>query len=89
MNIATPSEYAKSVTKLKWATHQRHLTLTCLLQEMQVPSLHHNLASISNLCWLQQNLAIHNNTHPNCTKALKIIKWLLKEGWIDTSHIGA
>lgn len=89
MNIATPSKYAKSMTKLKWVTHQRHLTLTFLLQEMEVPELRRDLASISNLYWLQQNLAIHNSTHPNCTKALKIIKWLLKEGWIDTSHIGA
>jgi hypothetical protein len=77
------------MTKLQWATHQHHITLTGLLQEMDVPAMRCDASSVSNLRWLQRNLAINNSNHPNCKKALKIIKWLLKEGWIDTSHIGA
>lgn len=71
------------------ATFRRQSALGTILEQMDVPEMRRDTSKISNIRWLNRNLAINNSNHPMCATAVCLVKWLLKDGWIDTSEIGA
>jgi len=71
------------------ATFKRQSALGTLLEQMEVPEMRRDTSIHSNVRWLQRNLAVQNREHPMFETAMGLVKWLLKEGWVDTSHIGA
>lgn len=71
------------------ATVRRQSALRTLLNQLDVPEMRRDMSNISNVRWLGRNLRINNSNHPMCETAMTLVKWLLKEGWIDTSDIGA
>jgi hypothetical protein len=71
------------------ATVRRQSALRTLLNQLDVPAMRRDTSKISNVRWLGRNLRINNNSHPMCETAMSLVVWLLKEGWIDTSDIGA
>ncbi len=71
------------------ATSKRQSALGTLLEQMDIPEFRRDTTKITNVRWLARNLAIQNGKHPMFKTSMGLIRWLLKEGWIDTSHIGA
>tara|TARA_B100000029_G_C16936500_1_gene727116 strand:- start:158 stop:379 length:222 start_codon:yes stop_codon:yes gene_type:complete len=71
------------------ATFKRQSALGTLLDQMDVPEMRRDTSQISNVRWLSRNLGINNREHAMFATAMSLVKWLLKHGWIDTSHIGA
>ena len=71
------------------ATVRRQSALRTLLNQLDVPEMRRDMSNISNVRLLGRNLRINNSNHPMCETAMTLVKWLLKEGWIDTSDIGA
>jgi hypothetical protein len=71
------------------ATVRRQSALRTLLNQLDVPEMRRDMSNISNVRWLGRNLRINNSNHPMCETAMTLVKWLLEEGWIDTSDIGA
>ena len=70
-------------------TFKRQSALGTLLEQMDVPEMRRDTSVLSNVRWLNRNLGINNGDHPMFDTAMGIVVWLLKEGWVDTSHIGA
>ena len=71
------------------ATFKRQSALGTLLEQMDVPEMRRDTSKIANVRWLSRNLRVNNAEHPMFETAIGLVKWLLKTGWIDTSHIGA
>ena len=70
-------------------TVERRQALNLLLEQMDVPEMRRDTASPANIRWLNRNLGVRNRDNPAFKPATALIRWLLREGWIDTSHIGA
>ena len=77
------------MTDLIEATFKRQSALGALLDQMNVPEMRRDTSVHSNVRWLARNLCINNGDHPMLDTAMGLVRWLLKEGRVDTSHIGA
>ena len=53
-------------------------TLKELLETMEIPDMRRDTAQISNLRWLQRNLAIQNGNHPLFETAKELIISLIR-----------
>ncbi len=57
---------------------RRESALKTILDQMNVPALRHDTSKLSNLRWLNRNLAINNGQHPLFQTAAELTIWLLK-----------
>ncbi len=57
---------------------RRESALKTMLNQMDVPELRHDTSRLSNLRWLNRNLAINNGQHPLFQTAAEMTLWLLK-----------
>ena len=64
--------------KYSWSALTKYDELSALLEDMEIPALRKDLTKISNLRWLNRNIAI-NNDSPTLEKARALIKDILKE----------
>ena len=64
--------------KYSWSALTKYDELSALLEDMEIPALRKDLTKISNLRWLNRNIAI-NNDSPTLEKARELIKDILKE----------
>ena len=64
--------------KYSWGALNKYDELSTLLGVMKIPALRKDLTKISNLRWLNRNIAI-NNEGPALEKARTLIKDILKE----------
>lgn len=61
--------------------HKAKLRLREILENMDVPFLRKVVVEVNDLKWLNRNLSIRNNRHPQFEEAMVIIVELLREGW--------
>ena len=57
---------------------RRESALKTILDQMDVPEFRHDTSKLSNLRWLNRNLAINNGQHPLFQTAAEMTLWLLK-----------
>ena len=57
---------------------RRESALKTMLNQMDVPELRRDTSRLSNLRWLNRNLAINNGQHPLFQTAAELTIWLLK-----------
>lgn len=52
--------------------------LQVLLLTMDIPESKYDVSKIENVRWLQRNIGIRNGKHKDISKAIELIKFLLK-----------
>ena len=57
---------------------RKQSALGTMLDMMNVPEMRKNVASISNVLWLNRNLRINNGDHPMIECAMSLVTWLIK-----------
>ena len=57
---------------------KRESALKTMLDQMDVPEFRRDTSRLSNLRWLNRNLAINNGQHPLFQTAAEMTLWLLK-----------
>ena len=57
---------------------KRQSAVETMLNQMDVPELRKDTTNISNIRWLQRNLAVRNSDHPMFRTTMDMILWLFK-----------